>query len=134
MTGIARGWGRWLLAAVFVLLSLNALSQVALAFAGRLDDPALLTVLQALVGTAGMLAAVGIWRTASWAGAAAVSHGVVTAVMLISLPPLLALDRESRAGIWLGAALMLMFGVVSGWAARRWWRRDLAARRRPSTA
>ena len=107
------------LAAVFGLLSLNALVQVVLAWFGRSDDPAFLTALQALVGLVGAAAAWGSWKGARWAPAAAVLHGVVTAGMLVALESLIDIGAEARGGLWTGAAIILLFSIIAGWYLRR---------------
>jgi ABC-type glycerol-3-phosphate transport system permease component len=122
--------GRAVLAAVFVLLALNAWLQVLLALLGRSDDPGALTALQALVGIAGGAAAWGSWIGARWAPAAAGLYGLVTAGMLIAFAPLLDLEAEARRGLWAGAAAVLLLALWAG----SYLRRALAARPRARRA
>lgn len=123
---MARSRGRILLAVVFTVFGLNAWAQVFNAAIGGSDDPTALIILQTLVGTTGIAAAWGSWRGARWAPVAALMYGVVTAVMLASLGPLLDLAPEEVRGIWVGAAAVLLFGVWAGWYLRR---REQATRR-----
>lgn len=127
---MARSRGRLVLAVVFTLLGLNAWAQVINASIGGSDDPAMLTLLQTLVGTTGIAAALGSWRGTRWAPVAAVAYGVATAAMLASLGLLLDLAPEEMRGIWAGAAAVLVFGVWAGWYLRRAtpWDGTLAAR------
>jgi hypothetical protein len=114
-----RARGRIALAAIFGLLALNAWAQVALVPFGRSGDPPTLTLLQALIGLAGAAAAIGSWRGARWAPAAAVAYGLVTAGMLVTLEPLLDLGPESRNGLRIGAVVVLAFALGAGWWLRR---------------
>ena len=120
---MARSRGSIILVVVFTLFGLNAWVQVINAAIGGSDDPMALVILQTLVGTAGTAAAWGTWSGARWAPVAAMSYGVVTAVMLVSLGPLLDLAAEEMRGIWTGAAAVLLFGLWAGWYLRRSWRR-----------
>jgi hypothetical protein len=112
---MSRSRGSIILVIVFTLFGLNALVQAIRATIGGSDDPTALVILQTLVGTAGIAAAWGTWSGARWASAAAMSYGVITAAMLVSLGPLLDLATEEMRGIWTGAAAVLLFGL---WAAR----------------
>ena len=116
---MARSRGSIILVVVFTLFGLNAWVQVINSIIGRNDDPTALVILQVLVGTAGIAAARGTWSRARWAPIAAVSYGVVTGAMLVSLGPLLDLDAEAVRGIWIGAAAVLLFGLWAGWYLRR---------------
>jgi hypothetical protein len=111
--------GRVVLAAVFALLALNALVQAALVPLGHSDDPPALTALQAVVGAAAVAAAWGSWTGTRWAPWAALLYGLVTAGMLAALGPLVALDADARRGVWIGAAVMLAFGLWAAWYLRR---------------
>jgi hypothetical protein len=116
---MARSRGSILLVAVFTLFGLNAWAQVLHAVMGGGGDPTALVMLQTLVGSAGIAAAWGTWSGARWAPVAAMSYGVATAVMLVSLGPLLDLAAEEMRGIWIGAAAVLLFGLWAGWYLRR---------------
>lgn len=120
---MARSRGSIILVVVFTLFGLNAWVQVINSIIGGSDDPMALVILQTLVGTAGIAAAWGSWSGARWAPVAAMSYGVVTAAMLASLGPLLDLTAEEMRGIWIGAAVVLLFGLWAGWYLRRSWRR-----------
>lgn len=120
---MARSRGSIILVVIFTLFGLNAWVQVINAIIGGGDDPAALVILQTLVGTAGIAAAWGSWIGARWAPVAAMSYGVVTAAMLVSLGPLLDLATDEMRGIWTGAAAVLLFGVWAAWYLRRSWRR-----------
>ena len=111
--------GQVVLVVVFAVLTLNAWGQVVLVALGYSNDPLTLVALQALIGTAGAAASWGTWRAARWAPAAGAMYGMVTAVMLLALGPLLALEPEARRGLWAGAVGVLAFGLWSAWYIRR---------------
>lgn len=107
------------LSVVFGLFALNAWVQVVLALADESSDPVPLTVLQFLVGGAAATAAWGSWRERGWAPLAAIFYGAITAAMLVALVPLLDLGPEARGGLWTGAVMMLLVGIVAAWYLRR---------------
>jgi hypothetical protein len=107
------------LGVVFLLLALNALAQGVLAVLGESGDPAALVALQACIGLAGLAASWGSFRRRRWAPLAALAHGIVTAAMLVSLESILGLEREARAGLWTGAAIVLAFDAWAAWYLRR---------------
>ena len=107
------------LAVVFAALAVNALAQAVLAAAGRSDDPAALTALQLLVGAAAAVAAWGSWSMRGWAPRAAIAYGAATAVLLLSLDPLLGLGPDARNGLWTGAVVFFLLGAVAAWYLRR---------------
>ena len=116
---VRRSRVRAALAVLFVLLGLNAWTQVVLDLTGRADEPPPLIALQALVGALAAAAAWGTWRNARWASIACVLYGLVTAGMVAALVPILDLPREARPGIWSGAALVLLFAFAVAWYLRR---------------
>ena len=107
------------LAVVFAALSVNALVQAVLAAVRRSDDPAALTALQLVVAAAAATAAWGSWSVRRWAPRAAIAYGAATAVLLFSLDPLLGLGPDARNGLWMGAAVFFLLGVVAAWYLRR---------------
>ena len=110
---------RHLIAALFVLLGLNAWWQVVLALLGDGGDPQALILLQLVVGATAAAAAWGAWRGARWAPRASVLYGGVTAGMLVALAPILDLPPDARPGLWSGAALVLLFALAIAWYLRR---------------
>ena len=114
-----RAGGRAAFAVVFALLALNAWAQVVLVPFGRSSDPATLTALQLLVGTAAAAAAWASWRGMRWAPAAALVYGALAATMVVLLGPILHLDEGARGGLWTGAALIVLFCAWAAWSLRR---------------
>ena len=126
--------GPRMLAVIFGLLALNAWLQVGFAAVGRSDDPPLLTALQVGIGAAGTAASWGTWHLRPWAHGAAAAYGLVTAVMLVGLGPLLDLSPEARGSLWMGSALVLALGLTSAWYLRRIVHRAREAQRSSSAA
>ena len=118
-TPARRSRGRVVLAAVFVLLALNAWVQVARVPLGHSDEPLTLTAMHALIGLAAAAAGWGSWGGMRWAPAAAFLHGFISAVLLVALETILDLGPQARVGLWTGAALLLLFGAWSAWYLRR---------------
>lgn len=117
--GHRRGVGTIILSFVLVLLAANALVQGLGALVGWRDDPARLIAFQLASGSTALAAALGTWRGARWAPYLAVAYGVITAVMIASLGPMLALDDAERAGLPAGAAAVLVVALCLAWGIRR---------------
>ena len=122
--------GRQVLAVVFALLALSAWWEVVNDVMGTNDSPRILAGWQAIVGTIGAAAAWGGWIGARWAPLFAVLYGVVAGAMVASLRPILDLPAEAAKGLWIGGAMVLVFGVVSAW----WLRRSLIRERARETS
>ncbi|MFL4975875.1 MAG: hypothetical protein ACJ8DT_19600 [Microvirga sp.] len=114
-----RSVGRILIAALFALLAVNALHETFWS-----DSPPTLRALQALVGTLAVMTTWGAWSGARWSYAAATAYGFVAAGMVASLGPMLDMPVEERGGLWVGAAVVLVFSLACAWFLRRATRRD----------
>ena len=125
-----RPLGRRVLAMVFALLALSAWWQVVNDVTGANDSPRFLTFLQAIVGAMAAAAAWGGWKGARWAPAFALLYGVIAGGMVASLGPMLDLPPESRSGLWTGATIILVFGLLTAW----WLRRSLIRERARETS
>jgi hypothetical protein len=110
--------GRILIAVLFALLAVNALME---AFGS--DSPPPLRALQALVGALAAATTWGAWSGARWSYAAATAYGFVAGGMIVALGPLLEMPLEERAGLWVGAAVILVFSLACAWFLRRMTRR-----------
>jgi hypothetical protein len=119
-----RPTGRIVLAVVFVVLGLSAWWQVVNDFTGGSDEPRILTGLQVIIGAIAGATAWGSWVGARWAPAVALLYGVITGGMVVSLGPMLDLPAESRSGLWMGGAIILVFALFSAWWLRRSLRRE----------
>lgn len=114
-----RGAGTIILSFVFVLLAANALVQGLGALVGWRDDPTRLIAFQLASGSTALAAASGTWRGARWAPYVAAAYGVITAVMIASLGPMLGLDDAERAGLPAGAAAVFLVALCLAWGIRR---------------
>ncbi len=106
------------LTAAFLLISVNAWSQVVLVLLGHASPPAL-TTLEILIGGSASAAAWGSWIGARWSSTAALCYGFFTATMLWALPLVL----EPRPGVHpdfsAGAIAAATFAVLSAWYLSR---------------
>jgi len=111
--------GRTVLAVVFLLLALAAWWQVFNDVTGASNEPRILTELQAIIGALALAAGWGTWTGARWAPVFALLYGLITGGMIYSIGPILDLKPEERRGLWFGAVLLIVFGIVSAWWLRR---------------
>ena len=106
------------LTAAFLLISVNAWSQVVLVLIGHASPP-LLTTLQILVGTSASAAAWGSWIGSRWASTAALLYGFFAAAMLWGLPLLTDPGNGARPDFSTGAVAVAIFAVASAWYLAR---------------
>lgn len=115
-----------MLAVVFALLGLSAWFQVVGDVMDRSNEPLSITGLQVIVGATALATAWGSWVGARWAPVLALLYGLIAGGMVASLGPMLDLPAESRSGLWMGAAIILVFALISAWWLRRSLRRERA--------
>ena len=107
-----------ILTAIFLLISVNSWSQVALVMLGHASSP-LLTTMQILVGGSASAAAWGSWIGARWASTAALAYGLFTAAMLWALPLVFQSSTGARPDFSAGAMGVALFAVASAWYLSR---------------
>jgi hypothetical protein len=117
-TSPRRTIGRIVIALLFALLAVNALME-----AFEPDVPPPLRAMQALVGALAVATTWGAWSGARWSYAAATAYGFVAGGMVASLGPMLDMPVEERGGLWIGAAVILVFSLACAWFLRRSTRR-----------
>lgn len=108
----------WIVAGVFLLLSLNALVQVAMHLGRMNTDPVALALLQLLTGSAALVAAVTTWRRSRSAWIWALVYGATAVLLLGLLGPILDLDSEEVRGIWMGGGVLAALSVLAAWYLR----------------
>ncbi|HEY6828644.1 MAG TPA: hypothetical protein VI259_17415 [Gemmatimonadaceae bacterium] len=113
-----RSFADIILTAVFLLISVNAWSQVVLAMLGHASSP-LLTTMQILIGGSASAAAWGSWIGARWASTAALAYGLVSAAMLWALPLVLESGTHARPDFSAGAVGVALFAVAAAWYLSR---------------
>lgn len=101
-----------------VLVGLDGLAHAIEAARGA-HDPRILLAEHVLVFVSAVVAAVGLWRGSRWSPWALAAFGIITAVLVVSLGPLLALDHGARSGLWTGAATIVVLTAVAVWYANR---------------
>jgi uncharacterized membrane protein YadS len=123
---------RWIISTMYLLLSLNALIQVAMTLLDMNTDPPALTGLQLLTGSAALIAAGTAWQRSSSAWIWSLVYGATAVLLLGSLGPILDLDRDEVYGIWLGATMLAVVAVGAAWYLRRFAAAGKARRMPPS--
>ena len=106
--------GRIIIALLFTLLTVNALMEAFLS-----DSPPALRALQGLVGALAAATTWGAWSGARWSYAAVTAYGFVAGGMIVALGPMLDMPIEERGGLWVGAAVVLVFSLACAWFLRR---------------
>jgi hypothetical protein len=112
---------RKLLVVLFALLALDGFAEATRHFVSPNDVPPALFWLQLIAGSLALASAVGLWRRARWGSAAIIAWGIEVATMLVLLEPILNLDAQASAGLWPGAAVMLVIAALCAWYAQRTW-------------
>ena len=110
---------RWILAGVFLLLSLNAFVQVVMHLLHMNTDPPSLTVLQLITGSGALGAGLTTWRGSPRAWVWSLIYGATAVLLLGSLGPILDLAPEEVSGIWMGAGVLALFAIGAAWYLRR---------------
>src|SRR5215510_11601715 len=100
------------LGVIFGLLALTDWAQVLLALVRPSDNPSALIALHFGTGAAAAATCWGSWRRTRWTPIAAVAYGALTIVLLLTLPSLLNLPLDARAGLRAGAAVVLFFALL----------------------
>ena len=95
-------------------------------------DPRLVTLGYAIVLVTGLVAAYALWRGLDWGPGALGLNGLITAVVVVSLGPLLSIPPEGRRGLWIGGAVIVLLTAVGFWYTQRRVRRFSAVDRLPS--
>jgi len=108
----------WIISGLFLLLSLNALVQVAMRLLAMNSDPGSLMTLQLLTGTAALRAAWTAWRRSQTAWIWALIYGATAILLLGSLGPILGLASDEVRGIWIGAGVVGLFSAWASWYLR----------------
>jgi peptidoglycan/LPS O-acetylase OafA/YrhL len=110
--------GLRVLSGIFALFAAAEVIQLIQAARGEHPDPPVLLLTHALTGVLAGLAAFGLWRGRSWAPAAVLGLGVLMAVMLVALGPVLDEPGDTWRGYWLAAVAAAAFAAGSARYAR----------------
>ena len=82
-------------------------------------DPRLLRLEHLDVAIFSFIAAYGMWTEKRWAPWALAVAGGATAILIVSLGPLLKMDSVARSGLWIGAASIAVMTAVGVWLVAR---------------
>ncbi len=114
-----RSVGAWILSAALVVLGSDAFRQVPGEFRDTEPGSLLFGVLQLVIGTSAVVAAIGVFRRANWAVRAIGIFGIAAVGLLISQPLFAPMASDARWSIWFGAAVVGAVAAGMGWFARR---------------
>ena len=95
-------------------------------------DPRLVTAGYAIVLVTGLVAAYALWRGLDWGPGALGLNGLMTAVFVVSLGPLLHIPPEARSGLWIGGGVIVVLTAAGFWYTQRRVRRLSAVDQLPS--
>ena len=120
--------------AIAVLVAALALQQGYQGVEGLREgpDPRLVTIGYAIVLITGLVAAYALWRGLDWGPGALGLNGLMTAVFVVSLGPLLNIPPEGRSGLWIGGGVIVLLTAVAFWYTQRRVRRVSAVDQLPS--
>ena len=85
-------------------------------------------VLQLVIGTSAVVAAIGLVKRARWAAPSVAIWGAATAALLAVQPLFEPMAPDAQRSIWLGAARVGVVAAGVSWFARRLGRGDAASR------
>ena len=115
------GGRNWVTTAIAIAVALSGVQHLIQAMTGMrgAGDPQMLIVEHVDVALFSFVAVYGIMRGRWWAPWAIAVAGLATAVLVVSLGPLLHLDAASRSGLWSGAVFILVLAALGAWYVRR---------------
>lgn len=119
MASIRPALGMRILGVVFACAAASDVWNVGTVLVGWNEEPWVIVGIHVMIFVLAVACAVGLWRGRRWATPAVVLWGVATALFIVSLGPLLALESAERGGLWVGAATVLVFAFAVAAYARR---------------
>ena len=82
-------------------------------------DPRILRLEHLDVAVFSFIAAYAMWTEKRWAPWALAVAGAATAILIVSLGPLLKMDSVARSGLWIGAASIALMTTAGVWFVAR---------------
>lgn len=123
-----RSLAAYLFAAALLLLSPSAFRQALSELRQTEPGSLLFGVLQLVIGTSAVVAALGLAKRARWAAGAVALWGVATGALLAAQPLFTPMDSGGRRSIWMAAAALGVAAAGVSWFARGLARDDAAPR------
>lgn len=109
----------YVFAAALVLSSTSAFRQALGEFGDTEPGSLLFGVLQLVIGTSAVVAAIGLVRRARWASLCIAIWGVASAVLLAVQPLFEPMAPDAKQSIWMGAAAVGVVAAGVSWFAYR---------------
>jgi len=125
---VLRSVGAYLFAGALLLLSTSAFRQALSEFGDTEPGSLLFGVLQLVIGTSAVMAAIGLVRRARWASLCIAIWGAASAVLLAVQPLFEPMAPDAQQSIWIGAAAVVVVAAGVSWFAHRLYRNDAASR------
>jgi hypothetical protein len=125
---VLRSIGAYCLAGALLLLSQSAFRQALSELRDTEPGSLLFGVLQLVIGTSAVAAAIGLVKRARWAAPTAAIWGIATAALLAVQPLFEPMASDAQRSIGLGAALVVFAAAGVSWFARRLARGDTTPR------
>ncbi len=122
-----RSIGAYLIAAALLLLSTSAFRQALSELRQTEPGSLLFGVLQLVIGTSAVAAAVGLVTRARWAAGSVAVWGLATVALLAAQPLFATMDSHAQRALWLGAALVGVGAAGVSLFARRLARGEAAS-------
>lgn len=123
-----RSVGAYLFAGALLLLSTSAFRQALSEFGDTEPGSLLFGVLQLVIGTSAVMAAIGLVRRARWASLCIAIWGAASAVLLAVQPLFEPMAPDAQQSIWIGAAAVGVVAAGVSWFAHRLYRNEAASR------
>jgi hypothetical protein len=111
--------GAYVFAAALLLFSTSAFQQMVSEFRDTEPGSLLFGLLQLVIGSSAVLAALGLAQRARWASRAIGIGGIAGAALLAVQPLYEPMPWDAMQGIWLGAAVVALVAAAASWCARR---------------
>ncbi len=103
---------QYALSAVFALGAVSDLLQLGEWLLGASTAPAPLMAWHGVTAATALACLVAVWQRRGWATRAVAAWGVANTTLLASLPALLGLPDEARAGVWVGAGAVAVLTII----------------------
>jgi hypothetical protein len=118
-TRVLRSFGAYIISITLALVSSNAFRQMLPEFRATEPGSLLFGALQVVIGLSAAVAAVGVFKRASWAARCIGICGITAVGLLVSQPLFEPMTSDAQQATWFGAAVVGAVATGMAWFARR---------------
>jgi hypothetical protein len=118
-TRVLRSFSAYIVSITLALVSSNAFRQVLPEYRATEPGSLLFGALQVVIGLSAAVAAVGVFKRASWAARCIGICGITAVGLLVSQPLFEPMKADAQQAIWFGAAVVGAVATGMAWFARR---------------